>query len=156
MNGTSCPEGSLRWRHAVHEAGHLLLGLRRGRTLKAVTVNPDGRSEVRMDYPSRLDALNDPMEPLQARDIELGAEEILIKWGGYAAEYVTFPNVIGDSQDRRDIEALANRLGIPNSKLLCDQAVREVLRERELLHEIAMALVPPTPPTIEVLTALVS
>ena len=144
-----------RWRHAVHEAGHLLLGLRHGRKAIAVAIDPTGQSLVRLDYPPRLDALTNPAAPIQSGDVDLGTEEILIKWGGHAGESLVFPNVRGDRQDRIEIESIAQRLGITNSDSLRKQAIAELVRERDTVIRLAKALEAETPPALDELIALV-
>lgn len=145
-----------RWRQAVHEAGHLLLGLRHGRKVIAVTVDPAGQSQVELEYPKRLDAFNDPAEPIRPGDVDLGVEEILIKWGGHAGEFAVFPNVTGDGHDKQEIKDIAQRLGITDCDRLRKQAIAEVVRERSVLLKIAKALEAPNPPTLNALIAIAS
>ena len=144
----------VRWRHAVHEAGHLLLGMRHGRKIIAVTIDPAGTSLVQLEYPPRLDSFSDIAEPIRSGDVELGAEEILIKWGGHAGEFLVFPNVIGDRQDQIEIKNIAQRFGITNSDQLRKEAIAEVHRERGTLLSLAEALLASTPPTVDELIAL--
>ncbi len=143
-----------RWRHAIHEAGHLLAGVLRRRTPLSVTVDPSGQSLVLLTHPPRLDALGDPKAPLEPGDTALAADEIRIKWGGNAAEHVMFGHVVGDRIDRQEIGEIAQRCQITNVDALRLEVALEFMDKTDTLVALANALLETPPPSLGRITSL--
>lgn len=86
-------EEAFRQHVAYHEAGHAVMALTLGRTIKAVAIDQGGknRGSVVVDN-QRAQSLLESSDPLSADDRTHLIEEITIRWSGVAAETVVFKN----------------------------------------------------------------